>query len=64
MVQYRSILHKALKEHLQPYGYAPGEITQRHYIHKHRDINFILVVDEFGIKYRNKKDVDHLISAL
>ena len=27
-------------------------------------MNFTLVVDNFGIKYRDKKDADNLISAL
>ena len=32
--------------------------------HTTRSIQFSLVVDDFGIKYSNKEDVDHLISAL
>ena len=60
------ISHEALKEHLQPYYYAPEKITEGLWKHKdrYRYINFTLVVDDSGIKYRNKKDADHLISAL
>ena len=64
LVQAGIIAHEVLKEHLQPYRYAPEKITQGIYTHKDRDIYFMLVVDEFGIIYRNKKDADHLISAL
>ena len=58
------IAHGALKEHLKTYGYAPAKITQGIWTHTDRDINFTLVVENFGIKYRHKKDADHLISAL
>ena len=32
--------------------------------HKTRDIRFVLVVDDFGIKYLKKEDLDHLIHVL
>ena len=47
------ITHEALREHLKPYGYAPENITQGLWTHTDRDINFTLVVDDFGIKYRH-----------
>ena len=31
---------------------------------KTRDISFTLVVDNFGIKYTNNDNVDHLISTI
>ena len=58
------IAHDALKEHLKPYGYATAKITQGLWTHTDSDINFRLVVNNFGIKYRHKTDADHLISAL
>ena len=64
MVQYGIITHNTLKEVLNPYGYAPEKITQGLWTHTERDINFTLVVDNYGIKYTHKKDVDHLISSL
>ena len=64
MVQSGIIAHDELKEHLKPYGYALAKITQGLWTHTYRDINFTLVVDDFGIKYRNKKDAENLISAL
>ena len=32
--------------------------------HKTKPIQFVLVVDDFGIKYINKDDLDHLIRTL
>ena len=64
LVKAGIIAHDALKKHLKPYGYAPIKITQVIWTHKDRDINFMLVLDNFGIKYIHKKDADHLISAL
>ena len=62
LVQSGIIANESLKEHLKPYGYAPARITQGLWSHQDRDINFTLVVDNFGIRYINKKDADHLIS--
>ena len=50
MVQAEIITHDAHKEHLNPYGYALEKITQGIWTHTDRNINFTLVVDEFGIK--------------
>ena len=57
-------MNKSLKTHLKPNGYAPEIITQGIWTHKNRNINSTLVVDDFGIKYRYKKYVYHLIAAL
>ena len=64
MAQERIIAHKSLKEHLKTYGYAPARINQGLWTHQYRNINFNLVVDDFGIRYINKKEADLLISAL
>ena len=64
LVQAGIIAHESLKEHLKPCGYALSKITQGLWTHKERDINFTLVIDYFGIRYKNNKDADHLISAL
>ena len=64
LVQSGIIKHEALKEHLKPYGYAPARIAQGLWTHQDRDINFTLVLEDFGINYRNKKDTDHLIASL
>jgi hypothetical protein len=33
-------------------------------MHKARDIKFTLVVDDFGVKYTNEADIEHLKIAL
>ena len=58
------ISHNALKGYLHPYGYAPAKITQYIWTKNDRDVNFTLVVYDFGIKCTEKQDFDHLISAL
>ena len=64
LVQAGIISYDALKDHLKPYGYASGKITQGICTHTDREIHFTLAVDNFGIKYRHRKDADHLISVL
>ena len=64
LVQAGIIAHEVLKEHIKTYGYAPARITRGLWNHQERNINFTLVVDNFGIRYINKKDIDQLISEL
>ena len=64
LVQVGIIAHEDLKEHLKPYSYAPTISTQRLWTYQDRNIHFYPVVEKFGIKYKNKKDSDHLIAAL
>jgi hypothetical protein len=45
-------------------GYEPMPATPGLWRHKTRDIQLCLVVDDFGIKYTNKADADHLFAAL
>eukprot|EP00957_Ditylum_brightwellii_P177264 13503691-Ditylum_brightwellii.AAC.1 len=58
------IAHSKLKLHLAQYGYKPVPIMPGLWQHKDRDITFCLVVDDFGIKYTTKNDLEHLITAL
>jgi hypothetical protein len=53
-------LIKNLKEH----GFTECEHTTCLFVHPTRDIKFTLVVDDFGVKYSDKKDVEFLISIL
>ena len=64
LVKAGIIAHEALKEHLKHYGFACAIITQGLCKHQDREMNLTLVVDNFGIRYRNKKYADNLISAL
>ena len=58
------IANDRLKKFLEPYGYAPVPITPGLWTHKTNPLTFSLVVDDFGIKYVNRADVDHLIATL
>jgi hypothetical protein len=53
-----------LIEKLAPFGYAPCKFTPGLWKHATRDISFLLVVDDFGVKYTNRSDAEHLITAL
>jgi hypothetical protein len=53
-----------LKNHLANHDYAPCTHTPGLWSHSTRDITFTLVVDDFGIKYTNRDDAIHLITAL
>eukprot|EP00957_Ditylum_brightwellii_P034653 2626903-Ditylum_brightwellii.AAC.1 len=51
-------------KHLALYGYYPVRHTPGLWRHTTIDIQFTLVVDDFGVKYTNKEDVHHLLWAL
>jgi Reverse transcriptase (RNA-dependent DNA polymerase). len=57
------IAYDQLVTHLAKYGYRPTT-TQGLWKHDTRNISFILVVDDFGLKYTNEHDAQHLIQAL
>jgi hypothetical protein len=58
------LAQERLYEHLKGYGYELTPNTPGLLRHRHRDITFTLVVDDFGVYYTNKDDVEHLINAL
>ena len=45
-------------------GYRQSKIMPGYWQHDWQPISFTLVVDDFGVKYINKDDVEHLISSL
>ena len=53
-----------LKEILKPYGYAPIIGTVGLWGHKTRSTKIFLSVDDFGIKYSNKQDAQHLLDTI
>ena len=53
-----------LKRILANEGYVPSTFTPGLFTHKTKDIAFSLVVDDFGVKYTNKEDADHLIKTI
>ena len=62
--QAGSLGHDLLEERLNQAGYHQSKIAPGLWKHKTRDLQFVLVVDDFGIKYLKKKDLDHLIHTL
>ena len=58
------IANDQLIKFLSPHGYAPCPLTPGLWKHTTRDIIFSLVVDDFGIRYTNRADVDHLLATL
>jgi len=53
-----------LQQHLSKSGYTQVKHTHGLFRHKTRNISFTLVVDDFGVKYSNRADLDHLNQAL
>jgi hypothetical protein len=49
---------------LAPKGYAPVPITHGLWKHNASDLMFTLVVDDFGIKFTNTADAEHLMTTL
>ena len=53
-----------LKIYFAQFGNAPVPRIPALWKHATREITFSLVVDDFGVKYFGKENVDHLIQAL
>ena len=58
------VANKRLNKHLAPFGYKPVKHTPDLWTHRTRLISFTLVVDDFGIKYTNLADAEHIQQAL
>ncbi len=58
------LANKRLQQKLAPFGYFKSTNTPGLWCHKTHPITFTLVVDNFGVKYVNKDDVDHLIASM
>ena len=56
--------HNCLAEHFVKFGYFPDNHTTGLWHHATREIQFCLVVDNFGVKYINKADANHPNAAL
>jgi hypothetical protein len=64
MPQAGILANKRLRRKLAPFVYFESTNTPGLWYHKSCPITFSLVVDNFGIKYENKDDRDHLIASL
>jgi hypothetical protein len=58
------IAQELLTKRLHKAGYRQSKITPGYWRHDWRPISFTLVVDDFGMKYTNKDDVEHLMNIL
>ncbi len=58
------LANKLLRKRLAPHGYYECKQMPGLWKHFSRPILFTLVVDDFGVKYTNQGDVDHLIGSL
>jgi hypothetical protein len=58
------LANKLLCKRLAPRGYYKCKNTLGLWKHMMRPITFSLVVNDFGAKYENQEDVDHLIAAI
>jgi hypothetical protein len=52
-----------LQKFLEPHGYIPCPITPGLWKDLHSDLQFTLVVDNFGVQYTKKTDVDRLLTT-
>jgi hypothetical protein len=58
------LANKRLRRKLAPFGYFECVETPGLWKHESRPLTFTLVVDDFGVKYERKEDVEHLIASL
>ena len=56
------IANDRLKNHLKASGYVPCRYTPGLFTNVSRKISFSLCVDDFGVKYTNKANAQHLIT--
>ena len=58
------IANQGLQKHLAKYGYYPTKRTLGLWKHRAQSISFTLIVDDFGIKYSNKDDINDLFETI
>ena len=58
------IYYTQINRHLSTFGYKPCRYTPDLWGHETRDINFCLVVNDFGIKYTSDNNLQHIHSDL
>jgi hypothetical protein len=56
--------NKRLRRKLAPFDYYKCIKTPGLWRHESHPLTFTLAVDDFGVKFVNKNDVDHLISSI
>ncbi len=58
------LANRRLRRKLEPFDYFKHANTPGLWYHISRPISFTLVVDDFGVKYVTKEDVDHLVTSI
>jgi hypothetical protein len=58
------LANKQLRRKLAPFGYTESVNTPGLWTHESRPISFTLVVDDFGVKYVSRDNVNHLIASI
>ncbi len=58
------LANKKLRRKLAPFGYHKCVVTPGLWKHESQPLIFTLVADDFGVKYENKEDADHLIASI
>ena len=53
-----------LEKRLNKQGYFQSKLVPGLWHHNKQHIQFTLVVDDFGVKYKRKEDAEHLMSVL
>ena len=62
--QAGKIANDWLRTHMKKYDYSPMSRTPALWKHATRPTIFVLVVDDFDIKYESLQDAHHLLNAL
>ena len=62
--QAGSLAHDLLEKRLNNEGYYKSKLVPGLWKHKTRNLQFVLVVDDFGIKYLREEDLNHLIKSI
>ena len=58
------LAYDALVTNLKRNGYAPDKYCPNIWTHETRQTTFCLCIDDFGVKYFNQADDEHLITSL
>jgi hypothetical protein len=62
--QAGKLANDRLHKFLEPHGYIPCDVTPGLWKRNKSDLMFLLVVDNFGVRYTNPQEVDRLIAVL
>ena len=64
LAQAGRLAQDRLKNHLQQYGYTEAAHTPCLFVHATLDTKFVLIVDDFGIKFTSESNKQHLLECL